>query len=163
MTPSDRVVVNASPLIGLLRIEREGLLPALFENVYIPSTVRDEIAVGRSKDPNAARLSELSWAKTPPDEPIPEAILAWALGQGESSVLSLAHRLGAIAILDDLAARRCARFLGVPLCGTGRILVMAKQHGLIHSVKDDLEKLRHSGFRLSDRLVAKLSADAGEQ
>lgn len=162
MTRPDCVVVNASPLIGLLRIKREELLPALFESVFIPTTVRDEIAAGRSKDPNAARLGGLSWAMTPPDETIPETVLAWALGRGESSVLSSAHRLGAIAVLDDLAARRCARFLGVPLCGTGRILVMAKHSGLIPSVKDALQKLCDSGFRLSDRLVAKLSAEAGE-
>lgn len=159
---SDRVVVNASPLIGLLRIKREDLLPALFEEVFIPTAVRDEIAAGRFKDPNAARLGGLSWAKTPPDESIPEVVLTWALGRGESSVLASAQRLGAIAVLDDLAARRCARFLGVSLCGTGRILVMAKQGGLIPSVKEDLQKLCNSGFRLSDRLVAKLSADAGE-
>jgi len=120
MAMPDRVVVNASPLIGLLRIKREGLLPALFEQVFIPTTVRDEIAAGRAKDPNAARLGGLSWSMTPPDESIPEAVLTWALGRGESSVLSSAHRLGAIAVLDDLAARRCARFLEVPLCGTGR-------------------------------------------
>jgi predicted nucleic acid-binding protein len=159
----DRVVVNASPLIGLLRIKREGLLPALFGEVFIPTTVRDEIAAGRFNDPNAARLGGLSWALTPPDESIPDAVLTWALGRGESSVLASAQRLGAIAVLDDLAARRCARFLEVPLCGTGRILVMAKHCGLISSVNDDLQKLRDSGFRLSDRLVAKLSADAGEE
>lgn len=158
----DRVVVNASPLIGLLRIKREALLPALFENVFVPTAVRDEIMAGRLKDPNAARLGGLSWLMTPPDEPIPEAVLGWALGRGESSVLSAAHQLGAVAVLDDLAARRCARFLSVPLCGTGRILVMAKHSGLIPSVKEELQKLRNSGFRLSDRLVAKLSADAGE-
>lgn len=104
MTMPDRIVVNASPLIGLLRIKREGLLPALFEHVFIPTTVRDEIAAGRAKDPNAARLGGLSWGITPPDESIPEAVLTWALGRGESSVLSSAHRLGAIAVLDDLAA-----------------------------------------------------------
>jgi len=159
----DRIVVNASPLIGLLRIKREGLLPALFGEVFLPTTVRDEIAAGRLTDPNAARLGGLSWALTPPDESIPEAVLTWALGRGESSVLASAQRLGAIAVLDDLAARRCARFLEVPICGTGRILVMAKHCGLIPSVNDDLQKLRDSGFRLSDRLVAKLSADAGEE
>jgi len=58
MTP-DRVVVNASPLIGLLRIKREGLLPALFGEVFIPTAVRDEIAAGRFNDPNAARLGGL--------------------------------------------------------------------------------------------------------
>jgi predicted nucleic acid-binding protein len=46
---SKGVVVNASPLIGLLRIKREDLLPALFEEVFIPTTVRNEIVRNRDR------------------------------------------------------------------------------------------------------------------
>lgn len=132
----------------------------MFKDVFVPVSVREEIEAGRCKDPNAARLATFAWAMSPAEEPVLESVLAWGLGRGESSVLSLAHRLGAVAVLDDLAARRCARFLGVSLCGTGRILVLAKRQGLISSVRDELQKLRDNGFRLSDRLVARLLADA---
>jgi len=159
---SNLVVVNASPVIGLLAIGREGLLPALFSKILVPMAVREEILAGAAKDSNAERLGDCDWAVSPPDETMPETVLAWGLGRGESSVLAMAHRLGAMAILDDLAARRCARFLDVPLSGTGRILVLAKDRGLIQSVANECRSLRASGFRLSDRLIARLLSDAGE-
>ena len=43
----------------------------------------------------------------PPD--VPPGIAAWDLGPGESAVLAwAAARPGTIAVIDDLAARRCA-------------------------------------------------------
>jgi predicted nucleic acid-binding protein len=162
MAEIERVVLNASPLIALLAIRQEGLLPALFAEVLLPPAVREEIEAGWLKDPNVARLERLTWPIMPPAEPIPETVLGWGLGRGESSVLALAHRVGCTAVLDDLAARRCARFLGVPVVGTGRLLVLAKQRKLIPSVRDQLDQLRANGFRLSKRLSAKLLAESGE-
>ncbi len=159
---TERVVINASPLIALLAIRHEGLLPALFAEVMLPVAVREEIEAGRGKDPNVVRLDGLAWPVVMPAEPVPETVLGWGLGRGESSVLALAHRIGCTAVLDDLAARRCARFLGVPVLGTGRLLTLAKQRDLIPSVRGQLDQLRANGFRLSERLVARLLAESGE-
>ena len=40
---TDAVVVNASPLIALLGIGEERLLPALFGEVYVPRAVLEEV------------------------------------------------------------------------------------------------------------------------
>lgn len=161
---AERVVVNASPMIALLAIGQEGLLPMLFDDVLIPEAVRKEIEAGRLKDANVRRLATLTWLKLAPAAPIPESVQGWGLGRGESSVLAVAAaETGCRAILDDLAARRCARFLGLSVMGTGRVLVMAKQHGLIGSVRDPIDRLTAHGFRLSERLIAKLLHDAREE
>jgi predicted nucleic acid-binding protein len=94
---------------------------------------------------------------------IPQSILAWDLGRGESEVL--AHAKGVedcAAVLDDRAARHCARAVRVRVLGTGKILVLAKQRGLIPSVKAEIEHLTAAEFRLSDALIQKLLAEAGE-
>lgn len=159
---ADRVVVNASPMIALLGIGQEGLLPMLFDEVLMPETVREEIEAGRAKDANADRIATLPWLRTAPAVAIPESVQGWGLGRGESSVLAIAAEMGCRPILDDLAARRCARFLGLTVVGTGRLLVLAKQRGLIGSVREPLERLRAQGFRMSDRLIAKLLNASGE-
>ena len=46
--------------------------------------------------------------------------------------------------------------------GTGRILIAAKERGLIESVADALNALRDSGYRLSDELRSRLLAIADE-
>jgi predicted nucleic acid-binding protein len=160
---AERVVINASPMIALLAIGQEGLLPMLFDDVLIPEAVREEIEAGRTKDANVIRIATLTWLGSAPAAPIPETVQGWGLGRGESSVLAVAAaESGCRAILDDLAARRCARFLGLTVMGTGRVLVLAKQRGLIASVRDPIDRLTARGFRLSERLVAKLLNDAGE-
>jgi predicted nucleic acid-binding protein len=159
----ERIVVNASPMIALLGLGREDLLPALFDEVLIPEAVLGEIDAGRAKDANVSRLASLAWVKAAPAVPIPESVQAWGLGGGESSVLAVAvAEAGCPAMLDDLAARRCARFLGLTVMGTGRLLVLAKQRGLIGSVREQLDLLTAQGFRLSQRLVLKLLQEARE-
>jgi predicted nucleic acid-binding protein len=160
----ERVVVNASPLIALLGIGQESLLPGLFGEVSVPRAVLLEIAAGGAKDPNAARLGSLVWAKEVTAVAVPESVQGWGLGRGESEVLAIAAQaVGTWAVLDDLAARRCARFLGVPVLGTGKILVLAKHQGLIGSVREQIDRLLRADFRLSGRLIDRLLRAAGEE
>lgn len=160
---AESVVVNASPLIALLGIRQEGLLPALFGEVYAPRAVLAEVRAGASKDPNSARLESLHWLRPVDAVEVPESVLGWGPGRGESEVLAVAAQtLGSRAVLDDLAARRCARFLGVRVLGTGMVLVLAKQRGLIASVREQIDRLVAADFRLSDPLIDRLLTAAGE-
>lgn len=51
-----------------------------------------------------------------------------------------------VAVLDDAAARRCARSLNLRVMGTGGLLVMAKREGIILSVADALDRLKTAGL-----------------
>jgi len=89
-----------------------------------------------------------------PAERAPEAIAAWDLGPGESSVLTWAlHRPGTAVIIDDLAARRCARALGIPLTGTLGVVLRAHRRGLVPDSRAVIERLRSAGMWLSDAAV----------
>ncbi len=158
----ERVVVNSSPLIVLFRSGQSDLLPSLFNSVIVPEQVYGEIVAGKIDDAAKTFLSKASWIERRSVE-ITLPIAAWNLGEGESAVFSFALReQGYRAVVDDLAARRCARVFGIPTLGTGALLILAKRRGLIHSVEERLRWLRKSGMYLSDTVFQELMAQAGE-
>lgn len=163
MAKIDRVVVNASPLIVLFKAQMADLFPQLFTEVLVPSAVWNEVVMGEASDAAAEGLGSATWARRVEVATIPSTILAWNLGQGESEVLSLViERSGYRAMLDDAAARRCARTLKIPILGTGGALIRAKRRGLIGSVGSSLQALRAAGLWVSDDVVALLLKQAGE-
>jgi predicted nucleic acid-binding protein len=66
------------------------------------------------------------------------------------------------AVLDDRAARQMAAKRGVKVLGSLRIIVLAKERGLIPMARPVLEKLRGSGAYVSDELIDRAIALAGE-
>lgn len=75
------------------------------------------------------------------------------LGLGECAALILAEELGAHRVLvDDRAGRREATARGLPVTGTIGTLLVAKQQGIIASIKEVLDDLRAQGTRISDQL-----------
>jgi predicted nucleic acid-binding protein len=150
---TERWVINASPLILLARIGQEGLLRALAEEVVIPQAVAREILAGPDTDPARIAIESGRFEVVGSREPAGE-LLAWDLGQGETSVL--AHALADstwTAIIDDGAARRCARSFDIPIKGTLAIVVLAKQQGLIPSAVEVLVQLVNAGFHVNGSLA----------
>lgn len=89
--------------------------------------------------------------------------MAWNLGSGQSEVLSYAlNNPGVRAMVNDAAARRCPRTVGIPTFGTGGALVLAKRRALIPTVSLSIQALRDAGLWLSDDLVSLLKQQAGE-
>lgn len=157
----DRVVVNASPLIVLFKSSQAELLPQLFDKILVPQAVWAEVTVSKH-DLASQHLPDTNWV-TPIAVDLHPLIMTWDLGAGESAVLSFAlQNLGYRAMVDDAAARRCARTLGISTLGTGGMIVLAKQRGLISSVSDRLQQLRDSGLWLSEDVMALLKKQAGE-
>lgn len=107
-----RFVVNASPLILLARIEQISLLDLLVEEVIVPEGVMEELRKGSGRDKAAAIVESLDWLRIVPNLPVPSEVQSWDLGEGESQVLAHALQVpGWEAVMDDRAARRCARVL----------------------------------------------------
>jgi predicted nucleic acid-binding protein len=113
-------------LIVLGKIGHLDLLTQLPQRIVIPTAVVLEIKTGPQGD--AARLAVQTKMFTKVNVPniLPE-LAAWDLGAGETAVLAyaLAHP-GWIAILDDGAARKCAKTFGIPLKGTLAVIILAK-------------------------------------
>ncbi len=150
---SERWILNASPLIVLARIERTDLLLALADELVVPRAVAAEIKAGPASDP--ARRAIEAGKFVIMDTPMPPAeVLAWDLGAGETSVLSLAvAEEGWTAILDDAMARKCARSFSRRVRGTLGIILLAKQRGLIPSAAEIIRSLLAIGFHLDDQTI----------
>jgi len=151
---AERAVVNASPLIFLSRAGLIDLLQLVSSKVIVPEVVASEIEVRGESDPTARALATTSWLVVTQTPPVPPQIQAWGLGPGESSVLAWAQAYpGSEAIIDDLAGRRCAAALNIPVRGTLGLVLIAKQRGHISSARHVLQQLRQGGMYLSDRVL----------
>lgn len=161
--PIDRVVCNASPLIVLFKCGHADLLGRLWDEVAVPIAVWREVSQGGHDDVAACGLPDATWAKQVEVPRIDPTIAGWALGAGESEVLSFAlQHPGYRAMLDDAQARSCARSMGIATLGTGATLVLAKRRGLIPSVGQALADVRRSGLWLPDHIATILRQQAGE-
>ena len=143
------VVCNTSPLQYLHQTDMLRVLPTLYGRVLVPQAVADEIGVGLKAGVNLPDLSELDWLDVRIVEnspwPVPRDI-----HRGEAEVMALAGTLGdARVILDDLAARRHAKLLGLKCTGTLGIILKAKQAGILDSVAEVVGELERLGFRLA--------------
>lgn len=159
-----RWVINTSPIISLTKIGRIHLLTELCDQVVIPQGVADEINQGGYADIAVTWLQQAGQTFIQAAPEIDSKVANWDLGLGESEVLSWAiHHPGYEAIIDDLAARKAAKILQIPVRGTLAIIVLAKQMGHISSVKQDLENLIGAGLRISPAVLIQALTLAGEQ
>jgi predicted nucleic acid-binding protein len=160
---AERPAVNASPLILLARANLLDLLQLAGPEIVAPAPVADEILREGPQDPAARALETMPWLTIVEAPPVPAVVQAWDLGAGESSVLAwaLGHP-GTVAIVDDLAARRCAAALHVPVRGTLGLILLAKQRGRIEAARPVLEAMRATGMYLSDAVLNQALALVGE-
>ncbi len=154
----NRIVVNASPVICLFKSELLYLLPKLFSEIVVPDKVYQEITAKSGID-----LSSLQHLKKASDIIVPQTVIAWDIGEGESSVLAFAQKNpDCWAVIDDREARRCAASLGCRYTGTIGIILLAKRRGIIKSVRESITKLQSAGLWLAESFITKVCQQAGE-
>ena len=145
-------VTDSSPLIGLERIGRLDLMPAVLGEVAAPSAVVREF--GRRPE----------WLE---EREVQSTALVRALrsrlDEGEAEAIALATETGARAVLlDERRARRVAEEVGVPVLGLVGLLLRAKRDGLTGEIRPLLDALDAASFRVSAALRAEALRRAGE-
>ena len=159
---ADLAIVNASPLILLAKAERLDLLRLAADQILVPRPVANEVREYRH-GAGAKAIDATEWLTLVEAEPVPPAVLAWDLGSGESAGLACAlARPGCDVVIDDLAGRRCAAALEIPVRGTLGLVLTAKQRGVIGAARPVVEQLRRAGMYLSDRVVDEALSLVGE-
>ncbi len=145
-----KVVSNSTPLVHLSAIEQLNLLQQLFQQIYIPKEVYEEVVVRGAGKPGADAVSNARWIHVESiTNRIAYAALNAVLGQGESACIVLSLEIGAdLVILDDRLARLHAQSHNLRVIGTVGVLLMADQKGLL-DFPQCLDALLASGFRLS--------------
>ncbi|MBI2899998.1 MAG: DUF3368 domain-containing protein [Planctomycetes bacterium] len=161
---ADLLVVNASPIIFLAHVGGlEWMVRLSARPLILPAAVQAEVAAGPGGEELLRSLRGLSEVQIRPDLPVPETIAAWDLGRGESQVLAVCRESsGRTAVLDDLAARRCAQALQISVLGTLGIVVAARRRGWLPAARPVLNRLLAVGMYVTPALVDAMLADIGE-
>ena len=156
-------VIDASPLIFLTKADYLHLLQLTYPTVFVPQVVATEIQQYGEADPAFQAVQTTDWLLVIETPPIPPTIQVCNLDPGESAVLAWAEQQpGTEAILDDLAGRRCAQQLGIPVRGTLGLVLAAKQRGQIPTARPVIEDLKQAGMYLSDRVINQALDMVGE-
>ncbi len=154
--------VNASPLIYLSRAGYLWLLQLASPEVAAPQAVVEELQRRGPDDITVLAIESTPWLRVTPVSPAPPELLFWDLGAGETAVLQWALQNHGEAIIDDLAARRCAAAFGVAVRGTLGLVLVARKRGDIKAARPVIEELRRAGMYLSPRVIQEALTLVGE-
>lgn len=85
------------------------------------------------------------------------------LGEGEASSIVLAlENENSLLILDEKKGRRIALELGLEIIGSLGLLLIAKKKGVIKSVKEIIQLIDETKFRVSEKIKQKIIEKAEE-
>jgi len=153
------VIADTGPVNYLILIHEVEVLPALYGQILVPSTVCEELR--RPLAPEAVR----AWITEPPawlevrrpSKP-PDAQLAH-LDAGERDAILLAEELAADKlIIDEIRGRREAARRQLPFTGTLGVLSAAAERGLL-DLRSAVDRLRQTNFHIAPDILDRLIED----
>ena len=146
------VVADTGPLRYLAQIDQIELLPRLFEKIFIPSIVSDELR--HPSAPEAVRKwigSKPSWLDISMVSSSDDPSLG-ALDQGERSAIALGLALSAdLLLIDDRRGAASARTKGFEVIGTLGVLDLAARRDIV-DLSEAVARLRTTNFRRREEL-----------
>ncbi|MDI6402351.1 DUF3368 domain-containing protein [Balneolaceae bacterium ANBcel3] len=146
------IVCDASCLILFNKIGSINLLYQVFGSIIITDTVAKEFG---------HPIPE--WIQVRPANSILLKGLLNILDAGEASAITLATELDdALLIIDEYKGRKVARKMGLTVTGSLGVIVIAKKKGHISSVKEFIEKIERTNFRISPSIIQYVLNEVGE-
>lgn len=151
-------VSNTTPLRYLIAIKQNHLLGQLFEKVFVPAAVHEELTDARTPE-NVRR-----WVSSPPAwfevRTVREARASSVhvkLHQGELESIVLEEALPAdVLLIDEQSGRTIALNRNLPMSGTLGVLERADTMGLVDDFPQVLKRLKTSGFFIGEPLEQQL-------
>jgi predicted nucleic acid-binding protein len=159
------VVAETGPLNSLVLINAIEVLPKLFERIFVPAAVYDELA--HAEAPAAVRtwIAQLpAWLEVRPNPDWGGNDAAGAaLDDGERAAIALAVAIGAdLILMDDRAGVAVAYRQGLTVTGTLGVLDLAAQRGLIDLVAA-FARLKATNFRYRPEIMDALLGQRRER
>ena len=159
-----RVIVNSTPLIILCNIGKLEILKNLYGEIVVPQAVYSEVTV--KKDSACQQIVSADWIhveqiKNDSDKKMYKA----KLHDGEVEVMILAqeNEKAELVVIDDNAAKKTAKYLGLTVTGTVGVLLKAKTSGVITEIQPILESMKLKGFYISENIEQMILKQAGEK
>lgn len=157
-----KAVLNSSVIIALSTLGYLDKLKYVFTEILIPRAVHDEVCVRGhgltgERDLLEAVKEGIITVKDVKTRLLVNALLdPIALGEAETITLTVEEKADYI-VMDDKLARRRAKSMGLNVVGTLRVLRLMYDARLIdkNQLLKALEKLKETGFRISDQVVNK--------
>ena len=159
-----RVLSDASPLIGLARVDGLPWLQALFGTVWVPQEVWREVLPGQNLPDERTLLAAFERGELRICAATPLVPLLPELDEGETACirLALAESSPALLLIDERAGRAIAVEHGLQVAGTAAIIGMARARGLIPSARAVFTRLHASDFRISAEVITTILRRVGE-
>ncbi len=160
-----RAVSSVSPIINLHRIDALDLLPKMFEQVWMPSVVLEDLLDARFLGYNVPSPFELPWVEyQDPQITIPAVWVSLDLSSGEVAAIALAfENRDCVVLIDEPIGRQAAAGVGIEYWGTLQILLEAKARGHVPSIIPYLKGLQHSGMWMTSETVQRVLRLADEK
>lgn len=139
------IITDTSCLILLDKIDMLNILSKLSINIYISPEIKSEFGDGL---PSWIKIKEVK-------DNIAYIKLLEDLDSGEASAICLyneSHQ-DTLLIIDDLKARKYAKYNNLYFTGTFGLLIKAKQMGLIKDIEELIKKLNTTNFRIDEKLI----------
>ena len=159
------VVIDSSPLIGLAIVDGLAWLPKLFDVVFLPESVKQEVLPGKAArgEQAIAQAIAAGWLKVWPETIAPQLEIDLDAGETDCINLGLSHVDGVLIIMDERAGRAVAKEKGLRVIGTAAIIGLAKKQGLIPSARLVFEVLHASDFRISAAVINQVLVSVNEK
>jgi predicted nucleic acid-binding protein len=150
---SKTIISDTSCFIVLSKTGQLDLLHRLFGNIVTTLEIAEEfgeklpnwIEIVAAKDVHKRHLLEIQ------------------VDKGEASAMALALEMeNSMLIIDDYKARKLAHMLNIDYTGTIGVIILAKQKGIINSIKPILAKIKETNFRISAELELQALIQAKE-
>ncbi len=143
------IIGDSSALIALAVINKLELLEKLYENLFVPQAVYDEVVqIGR---PQSDKLKRFLKNRV---KVVDLNITKLGLGLGELEAITLYKKLDAdVLLIDDNRAKKYAILNDLKVIGSLGILIKAKESGFITKVKPFLDEIMKSEIYISDKLI----------
>lgn len=152
------IIGDSSALVALATMDRLDLLEKIFDTIYVPQSVYDEVTI--SYKPQSIKLKEFLSNKVITVE---LEIDKMGLGQGELEAIALyKHKNADFLLIDDRRAKSFAKLNGINVIGSLGVMILAKDGGYIESIRDDLEKLKESQLFISEALIDRVLHEVEE-
>ena len=157
------VVADTSPIRYLVQIGQIDLLSLLFERIFLPGAVGNELSHASAPTAVRAWMSQLpGWVEMSPVTDIDDPALN-ALDPGEASAIALGLSVKAdLILIDDRKGAAVALQKGFQITGTLGLLTRSAQRGLVN-LADALERLKRTSFYCRQELFDDILKKYGER
>ena len=151
------IISDAGPIFSLALVDKLAILESLFERVFIPKAVWEEITRDETKPFHQVTFN---FFKDKVKEITGRNDLTFIMDYGESEAVKLYNEMAAdFLLIDDKKARLLAENLGVQCVGTIGILSIAKERGLVSELRPlfhmFLNNKRYYSIRILDEILTK--------